>query len=451
MKSLFLAILAGLAALSAVAWRIQPPPAPPGKIPLVWASDDNPTRRDQMALFRQLHPLYDLRLDPNTLGMEKVIVQSLAGVGPDLFDCYDGFQLSAYVTSGLAWDVTDRFRQLGIDVKRAVWPATHPNILHDGRVYGFPTNAAADAIWFHKDLFRAEGVPFPRGPWRWDQFLETARRMIKRDARGRIVRYGLMADWDQQWQQFVVQWGGRIYTPDGTRCIVDSPEAVAGVQFFQDLIYRHKVMPGPVEEAAMASQGGWGAGAMTLFGAKKGAMALGGRWWLNLLRSYEGLHLGACEAPHAVRRVFRGYGRATLVNSHSPRREHAFQFLRYMAGEPYNRLVNHQADAVSPVIRFAYTPEFLHDPDYPEEDYNEVWREALARAIPTEVSPFVNGQRAQRILKKQLDQVRANVKRPADALRDAARQINQEIRETVRGNPSLRARYEALTRGRSAP
>ena len=69
-----------------------------------------------------------------------------------------------------------------------------------------------------------------------------------------------------------------LYTEDGTRCVVDSPQVLAGVQFMHDLIYRYRVMPGPVEEAAMATQGGWGSGTITLFGGAKAAMALGGRW-----------------------------------------------------------------------------------------------------------------------------------------------------------------------------
>ena len=49
--------------------------------------------------------------------------------------------------------------------------------MHDGRIYGLPTNAAADAIWLHKDLFEQDGVPPPTGPWKWDEFIELAKRM----------------------------------------------------------------------------------------------------------------------------------------------------------------------------------------------------------------------------------------------------------------------------------
>jgi multiple sugar transport system substrate-binding protein len=262
--------------------------------------------------------------------MEKVIVQSLGGVGPDLFDCYDGFQLSAYVKSGIAWDVTGELAQLGLDPRHGVWSAIFPDLWYDGRLYGFGSNVCADAVWINRRIFDEERVPYPNGPWTWQQFLPLAQRLTKRDAQGHPLRFGFLFEW-WNWLHFVYQWGGRVYTPDGTRCVVDSPETIAAVQFMHDLIYRYRVSPSPVEEAAMATQGGWGSGTITQFGAGKAAMALGGRWWLCTLRDYAGLLLSAVESPHARYRIFRGYARATLINRNSPRRRDALHWMLYQS------------------------------------------------------------------------------------------------------------------------
>lgn len=450
MKLVFLGVFGGLLLLSLIAWHIQPEVGAKGKIPLVWCSDDNPARREQIKLFNDTHPQYDLRLDPSNTGMEKVIVQSLAGVGPDLFDCYDGYQLSAYVRSGIALDVTEDLAKAGIYPKRDVWPGVFPNFIHDDKVYGFPTNAAVNAIWFNKDIFDKAGIPYPKGEWTWDEFLPLAKRLTIRDESGHPVQFGLLCDWGN-WQQFITQWGGRIFTKDGTRCIVDSPEAIAGVQFLQDLIYKYRVMPSPVEEAAMAAAGGWGTGTITLFGGGRGAMALGGRWWLcNTRVNYPKLRLGAVACPYGPKHLYRGYGRATLVNAKSRHLQAAMDFLKYEAGKPYNDLVNHQGDALAPVKRFAFTPEYLHDPEFPQEDFNDVWRDVMDKGVPDEVSPFVNGQRAQRILNKQLDLVKSKSKSPADALHTAAEQINVEIGKMLERDPVLRERYFKLT-GRTLP
>lgn len=426
--------------LSVVVWRMQPPLVPPGKTPLTWVSDDNPLRKDQIALFNRLNPDIVLRLDPTNEGLEKVIVQSIAGVGPDLFDCRDAFELSAYVRSGVALDLTSDLRSLNIDVKGDAFHAAQGPAVFEGRAYGVPTNVAADGIWFHKDLFDREHVPYPKGPWTWREFLGLAQRMTLRGPDGRIERYGLLFEW-YGWRHFLKGFGARIYSEDGARCTIDSAEAIAAVQTMQDLVYRYHVSPSPGDEAAMATQGGWGSGMMSYFGAKRGAMALGGRWWLAQLRNYSGLSLGVAESPYGTARVFHGYGRAAVVNSAGRNRKAAMRFLAFLAGSPYNDLIDRQADGISAYVKYA---ENAKSPD------DRVWLDIARRATPDEVSPFVDGALAGRLIQLQLDLVRAGQKAPAQAMHDAAKAVNEAIAENLREDPALQRRYRDLT-GRVAP
>ncbi|MBI4560244.1 MAG: extracellular solute-binding protein [Candidatus Hydrogenedentes bacterium] len=454
MKYVFLSLFLVMSALSVAAWWWQPV-AENDRIELVWCSDDNPMRREQIALFNQLYPQYRLKLDPQNSTMEKVIVQCLAGVGPDVFDCYSGFQLTAFVRSGIALDSTEALLQRGVDPS-AVWPCLRPLVTLDGREYGHPDNAHAPAMWFNKAIFDEAGEPYPPNDWTWTEFIEIAQRLTKRDSRGRPVRFGFIGYWD--WQSALAQWGANIYTSEGTRSVLDEPKACQAVQFMQDLIYKHKVMPTPTEEAAMSGSGGWGAGAqgggiIDLFGAGRGAMAIGGRWWLCLLRNetYSKLRLGAVELPRGPsRRVFGG-GRSTLVNAKSHNIEGALCFLEYLHSQPWNDLINEQADALAPVKKYNYTEGFLYNPEHPEEDYNAVWRSALENAEPMQVSAYVNGQTVDRILVEQLDMVKANVKPATRAMRDAARKINEAIVEQLRLDPELREQYYAAVKRGARP
>jgi multiple sugar transport system substrate-binding protein len=450
MRITFAAMFAALFVLSIIAWAIQPRTAPSGKTPLVWISDDAPARREQIGLFNRRNPRLSLSLDPSDSGVEKVIVQSIAGVGPDLFDCYSADPLSAYVRSGIVWDVTGELRKRGIDIDRDVWNVCKPDAVLDGRVYGFITNASVNALWINREIFARASVPLPHGPWTWQEFLPLARRMTVRGPDGRVRQYGLLLDWGD-WSQFVYQWGGRVYTPDGSRCVVDSPEAIAGVQFLHDLVYRYHVVPTPAEQDMMATQGGWGSGTITLFGAAKGAMALGGRWWLMSLRDYSGLRLAAVECPHGKIRVFRGGGKATLINKNSPRRVQAIAFLQYEDSTEYGDLINHEADGVSATIRPCYDSHFLHDPTYPLDDFNGVWRDVMWFGFNDQSSPYVNAQEALRILTTQIDLIKADQKPVAEALHDAAVQISAAIAANVADDPALRARYEAAAPLRARP
>ncbi len=429
MKWVFAGAIAALALLSVVAHRGSQEPVAAGKTRLLWVSDDNPVRRGQIKLFNELHPDIELKLDPTNSGMEKVIVQCLGGVGPDLFDCYDGFQLSSYVKSGIAKDLTGPLTTAGLDVPNIIWPCVVPNCILDDRVYGAPNNAALDCIWLNKAVFEQAGVPCPERFDSWDELIALGQKLTPRDANGRAKQFGLLSDW-WEWKNFIVMWGGRIYNEDGTRCVIDSREAMAGVQLLHDLIYKYRIMPSPVEEAA-AAQGGWGAGTITFFSGGRGAMALGGRWWLCTLRKTAGLRLGAVAPPFGPSGQFRGYGRATLMNAAGRHQRQALEFIKYLTGQEYNELLNDQADALAPVKQWSYSDRYLHNPEHPEEDYNATWRDVMAHGVPDQISPYINGNVANRILNKQLDLVKSDLKPVPEALKSAADQINQEIQRNL--------------------
>ena len=202
----------------------------------------------------------------------------------------------------------------------------------------------------------------------------------------------------------------------------------------------------------MASNGGWGSGVRNLFGAGRAAMALGGRYWLCLLRDrqqYPGLRIGVMEAQFGTLRRHWGYGGAVMINARSPRREEALDFLIFLAGREYNELINHQADGMSPVKKFVETELFLRDPAFPEEDNNQVWRDEMAHGWPRETCEFINGSVADGMLGEQLDLVRNNQKTAEEAMKAAARKINDRIDANLKKNKALKARYDAILAGRT--
>ena len=144
-----------------------------------------------------------------------------------------------------------------------------------------------------------------------------------------------------------------------------------------------------------------------------------------------------------------GYCGAVMINRSSPRREQALDFIRYMAGREFNELINHQADGLGPVKKFVDTDAYLHDPAFPEEDFNQVWRETMELGEPQETCEFVNGAVAERIISTQLDLVRSNQKPAAAAMQAAARQINEQIDKKLRSNKVLKRRYDAIQAAKS--
>ena len=178
----------------------------------------------------------------------------------------------------------------------------------------------------------------------------------------------------------------------------------------------------------------------------RAATAIGGRWWLCTLRNYQGLRLGAVEAPYARERVFRAYGKAILVNANSPNRERALDFLEYMMGAEYAWLVNQQADGVAPTPKHC-PPESMLVKAYPEEDSGATFLSVVPLGRADDVSPFVNAALAERIITRQLDLALRDTKTVAEAMQTAAREVNEAMAAEVRRDLVLRVRYERLTGG----
>jgi multiple sugar transport system substrate-binding protein len=211
------------------------------------------------------------------------------------------------------------------------------------------------------------------------------------------------------------------------------------------MVYKHNITPSPIDEAALATQGGWGSGGITYLMGGRVAMAFGGRWWLNLIRKEApNLRLGVVELPYQKVETVVGGARCALVNAKGKNKPAAIRFIKYLASPEYNRLLNEQADALAPVMAESYTEHFLHNPEYPNEDYNAIWREVVRKARVDELNPFLRGSELTPIT-TQLDLIKGDLKDVDRALDDAARAANERIKRNARIKPNLRQLYIELT------
>ena len=140
-----------------------------------------------------------------------------------------------------------------------------------GRRYALPLDFGSQAVYYSTALWDAAGLTRPpydwtaRG-WTTEEFLDAARRL----ARLPVGPGGEAVDgererpagsgggtgagvwgWHQgtglrQWAPWVWSFGGDVLDKQGTKCVLDQAPAVEGLQFLQDLIHKHRVMPPPL-------------------------------------------------------------------------------------------------------------------------------------------------------------------------------------------------------------
>jgi len=305
----------------------------------------------------------------------------------------------------------------------------------------------ATVIFYNKALFDKHDVPYPSGHWTWDECVEVAKKLTHRKPDGRgYETFGLTR---VDWKELLLQFGGSIFSPGLARCTLDSDESIEAIQFYHDLHFKWHVMPTPSDKLAMSGEGGWGAGDIRWFGNGRIAMIRIGRWGLIQFRKYKGLSLGVCYMPHVRGRrpVALCRSRSAGVNAKSPRRDQAVKFLKFLASEPYCKLINLGADAL-PGNKAYGAVEHMHNGRHPEDDeYNHYFIDVLRYGHRLEISPFVNPFVVNRIARREIERILAKDKTPAEAMRDAARKINAEIQKNVAKDAALRARYDQAIEG----
>jgi multiple sugar transport system substrate-binding protein len=182
--------------------------------------------------------------------------------------------LDAYVQQA-GIDLTERFGTTGGLVSAYTY---------QGNLYAIPDRGGALVLYYNKDMFDQAGLAYPTMEWTWTEFLDAAQKLTVRNG-DTVEVYGFAAgDWWPWWMSFIYQNGGAILDENG-KPVVNSPEAVEAMTFYNDMVYTHKVAPSP-EDYANMGQGS----PDPLFAQGKVAMSMTGFWAVNGLSKVQGLN-----------------------------------------------------------------------------------------------------------------------------------------------------------------
>ena len=439
-KRTFLACLLALTAASVLLYRTLPEHRSP--VPVIhWATQDDPVKRETVALFGQwlrdrgLPPI-DLRIDHSNQDTMKKLVQGVSGVGDDLLDLYFG-ELEIIQATGMLTDLTDLAPREGYDLGK-IYPAARSDCMVRSRQYGFPRNVDVTMCWVNRDTFARYGQPEPPTRWSWDEFEERGRRFVAAaNPPGSHQRIFYI---NRVWP-YVLRRGLGLSTfnESATRCTLDDPRNAEVLKRLYRWTVEQRLMPTDDEQRAMAADATGFDSSFALFAAGRFGMIYEGLWALIRLRPRGDFRLSAVEPfTGGFPNTELGCG-SVVVYKGSKHPELARQFLQFLASEPFNLLVARSGDSLPTLPACAQTDAYLRPPDYPND-----WgvKAAFAKAgrefaIAQSKSPFVLPIVAFRADTESLQAVLAGRLTPEEAGRSAAARINAEIALTVRQDAAL--------------
>lgn len=124
-------------------------------------------------------------------------------------------------------------------------------VFQHGKLWAVPLDVFPMGMYCNLELFREAGITNATGevaiPRNRVQLLDAMHRLTKdTDGDGKTDQWGFVITATRMnYQSVMAQMGGRILSEDGRQCLVDSPENIAALDFFVDLVEKEKVCPKP--------------------------------------------------------------------------------------------------------------------------------------------------------------------------------------------------------------
>jgi multiple sugar transport system substrate-binding protein len=215
-------------------------------------------------------------------------------------------------------------------------------------LYGLPTDAVPQVLFYNQDLFAAAGVAAPAPGWTWDDWLAKAKQLtVRSNDSDTISRYGTAVG---PWSAMVWGNGGELLNADGTQTLLDAPEAAAGVQFAADMVNVHRVAPAPKDAG--------GPDPVELFQGQQvamlpGASSLAGR----LLAAKLPFKWAIAPLPAGKVAVSPLSVSGLAISARSPNAQVAFDFAAWLAGPAGSAIKLSATPFIAPALRSAAAQE----------------------------------------------------------------------------------------------
>ncbi|MGO4714982.1 extracellular solute-binding protein [Bradyrhizobium sp. 2TAF24] len=204
-----------------------------------------------------------------------------------------------------------------------------PQFLDVGRrgdkIFAMPYAFGTPIVYYNKDLFRKAGLDPDLKLRTWDDIIAAA-KTIQHNTGVAGVAHLAAGNKDYGTMLMVTNAGGQYLNADGDRLLFDSTEGIAGLQLWQDLAVRHKVMP-------VASDSQWMA---AFFGGRLAIYITSSAALRQAVQQTAGqFELGVASYPlfpgRTKRRVPNSGAAFMLYSPAGPRRTAALKFLEFMS------------------------------------------------------------------------------------------------------------------------
>jgi multiple sugar transport system substrate-binding protein len=300
--------------------------------------------------FEKKYPKIKVRVNSSLgdAGYDAKLLTLIAGkMAPDIFHVTQT-NFPFYANKGIALPVDD-FVARDQDISRdSFYKKLLDGLTVGGKLVGLPTDFSTIIMFYNKDMFDKQKIKYPQPDWTRDDYLEKCRAFTRdTDKDGYVDQWGTTnPDAYNRWPTWVWNNGGDIFTPDESRCVMDTPAAIEGLDFYVGLSEREKVAP--------TSEQSMGQGFQEQFMARRVAMIADSRFAYKRFLKKKGLPFAwdVAPMPTAKTQATTFIWGANCIYSKTPYPEESWQLLKFLSNE-VGAAINLEAGNALPAYREA--------------------------------------------------------------------------------------------------
>ena len=320
---------------------------------------ENAILTDLINEFMKSHPDVKVELQRVPWGEynTKLLTQYAGGIAPDvIFVSTDNIAdlyyrhvlapLDEYVKADPNFPVKD------------FYPTVMDRFTIDGSLYVIPRDISPVCLmYYNKKAFDEAGVAYPKDSWTWADFLAVSKKLVKKDASGRVTRWAFTEDWAMV-EPWIYSSGGRwVDNPQKPgKWAFDTPEFVRGLQFRADLMLKYKIMPTP---ANMTAMGGTGSSDMFVNGTT--AMMVSGVWKTPQFRDIKAFDWDVALFPRGPegQRGYQSGGSGYGIMNTCKNKKAAWDLVSFLSGADGQRKMAATGLVQPSLMSAANSPVFL--------------------------------------------------------------------------------------------
>lgn len=370
------------------------------------------------ALFREENPEIEVELiyvpDWGTY-VDKIATSIASNTAPDVI-ALGVYQIGDFVRKNAVLELSDyiagdkEFQER----KKDIFPATlWDSITFEQGVFGIPAWQNPDVLYYNKNLFDSGGVAYPDETWDYERFLKEAQKLTKRK-NGKTQQFGT---WGLGWYwNYLWAYGADALNRDATKCLLDSPEAIAAIQYKTDLSEKYRVAPNLGESSDQTDYQAFMTGKVATF--------VSGHYMVPMLKEIKDFDWDIAPLPHGKKRETLNNVIYWLVLRSSKMPEAAWEYVKFLSGPQVQKLIVESENDV-PILRSVMDSKLFMNPNVPPAS-DDIYVKSLAhsRPFPIEMDTRIDG-----IIWNAMASVNLGKKTVKEALIEATGEINHHLQE----------------------